>query len=195
VSEQLQLERIHAAPTAAAPTSHVGDGLAGTTYRHGDARAVAPCASMAFQGAATHKLELPPETLLPAQWHSAMWNASLVPEKRLLLAVLEEAIATVQRYVVAERRRGRRLYREAEAWVLSDDVSWPCTFRRICDALGIDPDYLREGVMRWSARRRANVADGHQYYKRPRRLSGSSSQMSDQPIGAKRQRAKLIRQT
>jgi len=49
-----------------------------------------------------------------------------------------------------------------EAWVLSDDVSWPCTFRRICDALGIDPDYLREGVMRWSARRRANVPDGHQ---------------------------------
>jgi hypothetical protein len=124
-----------------------------------------------------------------------MWNASLVPEKRLLLAVLEEAIATVQRHVVDERRRGRRLHREAEAWVLSDDVSWPCTFRRICDALGIDPDYLREGVMRWSARRRANVADGHQYYKRPRRLSGSSSQMSDQPIGAKRQRAKLIRQT
>ena len=113
VSEQLQLERIHAAPTAAAPTSHVGDGLAGTTYRHGDARAVAPCASMAFQGAAAHKLELPPETLLPAQWHSAMWNASLVPEKRLLLAVLEEAIATVQRYIVDERRRGRRLYREA----------------------------------------------------------------------------------
>src|SRR5262249_43384298 len=26
-------------------------------------------------------------------------------------------------------------YREAEAWVLSDDVSRPCTFRNICDAL------------------------------------------------------------
>ena len=98
-----------------------------------------------------------------------MSDASLVPEKRLLLAILEEAVATVQRYVVDERRRGRRLYREAEAWVLSDDMSWPCTFRRICDALGIDPDYLREGVMRWSARRRAHVSDVHQYYKRLRR--------------------------
>ena len=184
VSEQLQLERIHAAPTAAALSSHVVDGLAGTTYRHGDARAVAPCASMAFQGAATHKLELPPETLLPAQWHSAMWNASLVPEKRLLLAVLEEAIATVQRYVVDERRRGRRLCREAEGWVLSDDVNWPCTFRRICDALGIDPDYLREGVMRWTARRRANVSDGHQYYKRLRRLSDSRYRMSEPASGS-----------
>jgi hypothetical protein len=46
--------------------------------------------------------------------------------------------------------------------VLSDDVRRPCTFRRICDALGIDPDYLREGVMRWSAQRRATVSDGHQ---------------------------------
>ena len=162
VSQQLQLERIHAAPTAAAPSSHVVDGLAGTTYRHGDARAAAPVASGGFQGVAVHKLELPPETVLPTQWHRAMSDASLVPEKRLLLAILEEAVATVQRYVVAERRRGRRLYREAEAWVLSDDVSWPCTFRRICDALGIDPDYLREGVMCWSARRRANVPDGHQ---------------------------------
>ena len=87
-----------------------------------------------------------------------MSDASLVPEKRLLLAILEEAVATVQRYVIDERRRGRRLYREAEAWVLSDDVSWPCTFRNICDALGIDPDYLREGLMRWSAQRRANDA-------------------------------------
>jgi len=190
VSQQLQLERIHPAPTAAASNSHVVDGLAGTTYRHGDASAVAPRTSIAFKGGAAHKLELPPETLLPAQWHSAMWDASLVPEKRLLLAVLEEAIATVQRYVVAERRRGRRLYREAEAWVLSDDMSWPCTFRRICDALGIDPDYLREGVMRWSARRRAHVSDGHQHYKRLRRLSGSRSRMSDQPIGVERPKAR-----
>ena len=169
VSQQLQLGRIHVAPTAAAPSSHVVDGLAGTTYRHGDARATAPRASGAFQGVALHKLELPPETLLPTQWHRSTSDASLVPEQRLLLAILEEAVATVQRYVIDERRRGRRLYREAEAWVLSDDVSWPCTFRNICDALGIDPDYLRGGVMRWSARRRANVSDGHQYYKRPRR--------------------------
>ena len=169
VSQQLRLERIHAAPTAAAPNSHVVDSLVGTTYRHGDARAAAPRASGAFQGVALHKLELPPETLLPTQWHRSTSDASLVPEKRLLLAILEEAVTTVQRYVIDERRRGRRLYREAEAWVLSDDVSWPCTFRNICDALGIDPDYLREGVMRWSARRRANVSDVHQYYKRLRR--------------------------
>ena len=190
MSQQLQLERIHPAPTAAASNSHVVDGLAGTTYRHGDASAVAPRTSIAFKGGAAHKLELPPETLLPAQWHRAMSDASLVPEKRLLLAILEEAVTTVQRYVIDERRRGRRLYREAEAWVLSDDMSWPCTFRRICDALGIDPDYLREGVMRWSARRRAHVSDGHQHYKRLRRLSGSRSRMSDQPIGVERPKAR-----
>jgi hypothetical protein len=189
VSQRLQLERSRAAPTAAAANSHVVDGLAGTTYRHGDASAVPPCASIGFQGAAAHKLELPPEILVPAQWHSAIWDASLVPEKRLLLAVLEEAIAAVQRYVVAERRRGRRLYREAEAWVLSDDMRWPCTFRRICEALGIDPDYLREGVMRWGARRRAHVSDGHQHYKRVRRLSASRTRMSNQPVGAARPKA------
>jgi hypothetical protein len=49
----------------------------------------------------------------------------------------------MRRYVVDKRRRGRRLYREAEAWVLSDDVSWPCTFRNICETLAIDAVYLR----------------------------------------------------
>ena len=97
VSQQLQLERIHPAPTAAASNSHVVDGLAGTTYRHGDASAVAPRTSIAFQGVAAHKLELRPETLLPAQWHSAMWDASLVPEKRLLVAVLEVFGAVIGR--------------------------------------------------------------------------------------------------
>jgi len=108
-SQQFRLERIHAAPTAAGPSAHVVEGLAGTTSRHGDARAVAPPASVTFQSAAVHKLELPPETVLPTQWHSALSDGSPVPEELLLLAILEEAIATVQRYVVDERRRGRRL--------------------------------------------------------------------------------------
>ena len=184
VSEQLQLVGVHAAPSAVASNSHVGDGIVGSTHNDGDARAVGPRASSAVQGAAAHKPELLPETILPAQWHGEMWNAWLVPEKRLLLAVLDEAIAAVQRYVVDERRRGRRLYREAEAWILSDDMSWPCTFRRICDALGIDPDYLREGVMRWSARRRANGSDGHQHYKRLRRLSASRTRVRPSRSGS-----------
>jgi hypothetical protein len=150
----------------------------------------APPAITAHGGHAVGYVQVQVETLLATQWHGhGVPDAARVAEKRLLLAVLEEAVATVQRYVVDERRRGRRLYREAEAWVLSDDVSWPCAFRNICDALGIDPDYLREGVMRWSARRRARVSDGHQHYKRLRRIFGSRTRISNELIGAERSKA------
>ena len=73
-------------------------------------------------------------------------DASLVPEKRLLLAVLEEAVVTFQRYATDQGRRGRRLFREAEEWVGSEELCWPCSFRNICDVLGLDPCYLREGL-------------------------------------------------
>jgi hypothetical protein len=100
-------------------------------------------------------------------------DSSFVPERRLLLAVLEEAVATFHRHVVARGRRGRRLFREAETWMLSDDVSWPCSFQNICDMLAFDAGYLRTGLQRWRDHRRAHAGLD---FPRPsgfRRLGGS----------------------
>ena len=138
----------------------------------------------------TQWVQFQPGTILPAQWHSnCVADSSVVPEKRLLLAILEEAVATMQRYVLAERRRGRRLYREAEAWILSDDVGWPCTFRNICDALGIDPLYLRHGLMRWSEHRRSNPSNDTRSRYAFRRLCGSRTRAVGRPLGVRRRRA------
>ena len=49
----------------------------------------------------------------------------------------------------ATGRRGRRLFREAEEWIMRDDLTWLCSFVNICHVLGVDPDYLREGLRRW----------------------------------------------
>ncbi len=59
-------------------------------------------------------IDLEPAMVLPAQVFGFALDASLVPEKRLLLAVLEEAVVTFQRYATEQGRRGRRLFREAE---------------------------------------------------------------------------------
>jgi hypothetical protein len=135
-------------------------------------------------------VQLQPDTLLPAQWHrNFASDSALVPEKRLLLAILEEAVATLQRYVLDSRRRGRRLYHEAETWVLSDDVSWPCSFSNVCDALGIDPGYLRRGVMRWRDRRRADPCAGTRSRYAFRRLGGSRTRTVGRPVGLGRRTA------
>lgn len=92
---------------------------------------------------------LEPELVLPGQLDGRGVNAWLQPERSLMLAVLEEAISTFRKYAGADSRRGRRLFKEAQDWCLSDDTSWPFSFASICLELGIDPEWLRDGLRRW----------------------------------------------
>jgi len=71
------------------------------------------------------------------------------PECRLLWAVLEDGVGEYMRYATATGRRGKRLFREAEEWIMQDDPTWLCSFVNICHILGLDPDYLRTGLRRW----------------------------------------------
>jgi hypothetical protein len=65
------------------------------------------------------------------------------PETRLLLAVLEEALNTRQRHLAATDPRSRRLLAEVEAWFRSDDAARLCAFVAICNALEIEPTWMR----------------------------------------------------
>jgi hypothetical protein len=132
-------------------------------------------------------VQLEPAVVLPVQMQSPrMADASLVPEKLLMLAVLEEAIATFQRHAADTGRRGRRLFHEAEAWLLSEEREWPCSFRNICDALGLDVGYLRGGLTRWRDERRRNPVGMLPFPPRFRRLSGSRTRAVGRPIGLRR---------
>jgi hypothetical protein len=129
-------------------------------------------------------LVLEPETVLPEQLiGTGRFDASGMPEKRLLLAVLEDAVITFQRYVTSTRRRGQRLFGEAEAWIVSEDVSWTCSFRNVCDALGFDSCYLRQGLLAWRDRQRRENAPPRPYRHPFRRLSGSRTRAIGRPIG------------
>jgi hypothetical protein len=77
------------------------------------------------------------------------------PECRLLWAVLEDGVGEYMRYVNATSRRGKRLFREAEEWIMQDDPSWLCSLVSICHILRLDPDYLRLGLRRWREARTA----------------------------------------
>jgi hypothetical protein len=129
-------------------------------------------------------IDLEPATVLPAQILGPLGlDASLVPEKRLLLAVLEEAVVTFQRYATEQGRRGRRLFREAEEWMGSEELCWPCSFRNICDVLGLDPGYLRQGLRRWRDSQQANPGLCTPHRHPFRRLSGSRTRAIGRPIG------------
>lgn len=91
-----------------------------------------------------------PDTLVPTQYFDRVGaDAAFQPEKRLMLAVLEEAIATFQRHVVSGTRRSQRLVEEVEEWVDGRVSDWPFSFENVCAALDIEAEYLRNGMARW----------------------------------------------
>lgn len=79
----------------------------------------------------------------------------LLPELKLMLAVLTDAIECFQKYISARSRRSRTLFNDAEAWILSRESGGPFSFEQICEALHISPNYLRIGLMRWRANHQA----------------------------------------
>ena len=116
-----------------------------------------------------------PDTLVPAQYFDRVGgDAAFQPEKRLMLAVLEEAIATFQRHAVIGTKRSERLVEEVEEWVAGIGGDWPFSFDNICAALDLDAEYLRAGMARWKeAERRKARSGGSTLYRFPfRRVNG-----------------------
>ena len=91
-----------------------------------------------------------PDTLLPEQYLDTFRRKlHLEPEKKLMLAVLEDAIACFQKYVFAREGKGKILFQEAEDWVQDTNSDWLFSFANVCETLGFNPDYLRQGLVRW----------------------------------------------
>jgi hypothetical protein len=90
---------------------------------------------------------LAPSTVLASQFFE-VGAAVLQPEKRLMLAVLENAAWLILRDPRAHDSRARRRAAEAAAWVESDATDWPFTFLNVCNAVGLTPEWIRAGLRR-----------------------------------------------
>lgn len=96
-----------------------------------------------------------PEVILPAQFFGALRRQRPCQgERRLMLAILEDAINCFQKYHDGRRSRERRLFCEAEEWLLSADRA-PFSFEHVCGVFDFDPAYIREGLQQWSDRQLA----------------------------------------
>lgn len=145
--------------------------------KHSALAEVLPLGHAAYSSASTDSVMpswseemLTPEQFFPAARDSAVaWNG----ERKLLLAVLQDAVAYFFRYRQDPTTRGKRLFRETHEWFWSTDRQWLCSFESICDNLHLDADYIRRGLKRYydpiafSAtpppvqRRRTRRADSH----------------------------------
>ncbi len=94
-----------------------------------------------------------PDTLLPSQFFDRVRRRSEHDgERRLMIAVLEDAVDVYRKQAGARDPRGEALFREAEEWIGDPDRTWLFSFENICDVLGLDADYLRRGLRAWKER-------------------------------------------
>jgi len=95
-----------------------------------------------------------PDTLASHQYFRTLRRKDrLEPEEKLMLAVLEDAIFCFQKYLFARDIKGKRLFQEAQDWILEEDKGWPFSFENICEVLGLSPGYVRQGLMRWERKK------------------------------------------
>jgi hypothetical protein len=56
------------------------------------------------------------------------------------------------KYIDSSTKKGQRLFRDAEDWITLEDKKWVFSFDNVCEALDIDPNYLRRGLREWKIR-------------------------------------------
>ena len=90
------------------------------------------------------------ELILPCQYHDLSGGHHLTGEQRLALALLTDAINVYQKGALSRVSRARRLYVDAESWIMTDR-SQPASlaFSVVCDALGINGSLLRRRLLEW----------------------------------------------
>lgn len=108
-----------------------------------------------------------PDAVIPETFFDCMRNTTAFePERQLMLAVLENAVRSynlalskmsknravsmkVSRSVPNQILRREKCIEECEEWFGSGEDIWLFSFENICNALDIDPSYLRKGINKW----------------------------------------------
>ncbi len=92
---------------------------------------------------------LEPDIFLPSQFYGAGGlSRKLEGEKRLMIAILKDAVECLEKYRDARTGIGRIQYQNAIEWVEDTGTEWLFSFTNICDLLGFDPHYLRETLLK-----------------------------------------------
>ena len=118
-----------------------------------------------------------PEFILPSQFFTQSYPVR-TPETRLMLAVLLQVWKDYTLPQHAPGRRSNRLSAEAITYIMSTDVTWPFSFEPICNSLGIDPGWLRRGLLQSEA-----AIDVRLYERRTVELAGRWPQRRLQHAG------------
>lgn len=94
-----------------------------------------------------------PDIILPAQHFAAIQRKKFPSgEHRLLVALIQDAIECFQKHMHARDAKRRQLFLDAQGWIGSEDDRGVFSFNNVCMLLGMNPDYVRQGLSDWCER-------------------------------------------
>jgi hypothetical protein len=125
-------------------------------------------------------LLLVPDALMPSQYFEGGQrdDPATAAIKRLMLAVLEDALRCLQTYADARTPVRRRMFFEAQTWIADRTGCGPFAFEAICEALGIEHRRLRDGIRQW----RLQLSNGMSSHRLRRRSIGRRVGPNSSPI-------------
>jgi hypothetical protein len=94
-----------------------------------------------------------PDVLAASQFDAVIRSSHMPdPERRLMVAILEDAVSCLSKDPRRCPRQQRKSFDEAHSWINANDGDgWVFSFTNVCETLGLDPNYLRRGLNRWTA--------------------------------------------
>lgn len=129
-----------------------------------------------------------PDVITPEQFYDMRRDDSAIaPVKRLMMAVLEDALRCFQNNADAKSGQRKRLFVEAEQWLCGESGDGPFSFATVCETLGIEPNFLRSGLKEWRNQQLAGIS--------ARRLARRSPVVRSGKISAPARRSNRSRMT
>ena len=110
-----------------------------------------------------------PDTVLPSQFFAVLREKAFIEgEKRLMAAVLADAVDVYMKLASAPDSRGRNLFSDAEAWLLAVEPGpWFFSFHNICDMLNLEAEYIRRGLREWRSKRQPSIRASEAFRRGP----------------------------
>jgi len=69
------------------------------------------------------------------------------PERELLIAILADALECYCKYSRSCKNVEVKLFQEAREWIFAENEDTPLSFVSVCDALTLNPNYLRHRLL------------------------------------------------
>ena len=109
--------------------------------------------------------------ILPVQFHSERRGSSEDEAvKRLMFAILMDAVRCFQTNLNARAMAKRRMFWEAKYWIFEEKGNGPFSFENVCGALEIGPGQLRRWLRQWR-RKKNGEEEAHLIRRTPIRSS------------------------